>query len=619
MEDLTLTAEEMHWEVPPMDDEFRALLTSPVEADLSDEPVGTWMAGTVVSSGFAGVVVELAGGQRVSCRPDESAPIGGTVPEVGATVTVFITGTTSDGHLSGSVATGALLAQYERLLQAGSGGLTVPGVVTHIARGGFFVYALGVRCFLPGRDSGVSRAMAPSMLGRELTFEVVRLSQDLEPILSRRSMARREQQTQRGEALSRLTVGDVVTGTVTSIQPFGAFVDLGGVDGLLHVSELTVESSDHPEQQVHVGDEIEVKIISIDEKKGRIALSRRELLVAQSQQELEKIATGSIIDVRITRLADFGAFAELLPGIEGLLHVSELSWTERVTHPSELVSVGQQLKVKVLSRDGGRISLSLRQTESDPWTTFAAENEAGAVLTGRVTRIESFGVFVELAPSIEGLCHISDLTWEGRPSTPADVHPWKVGDEIQVKLLQIDAGRRRASLGIKQLTTDPWDAAADLLVVGNVVDARIVRFDDHAAWARIGDAIDGRIHVSELSTERVDSIRAAVRFDQVVTVKVLTADRDRRRIDLSIKAAILDDLAASGTEYADQSAAPSLGDLLRNRGLLTEASAAAVTDAATADAGVAASETSADDAPAAKKARAPRKKKDVAAAASEDH
>jgi small subunit ribosomal protein S1 len=574
IEEVEVTPEDLVFNAPPMDPELAEMLQTPVEADLDGDLYGSLVDGTVTSIGDT-VTVTLEDETVVKCALDESTPIGMDPAglAVGDAVSVFIVGTTGDGHLAGSVALGALLRQHDRIsAHARNRESTVSGIITHLTRGGFYVNTLGMRAFLPGRESGVPRALAHTLIGEASDFDILRVNDDMQPVLTRRRHARREQEVRRKEVMEQIKVGDIVTGTVTSKQPFGVFLDIGGVDGLLHVSELASEADEQPGAQMQIGDQIEVKIVSIDDKRGRIGLSRREVLIEQSQEELQALAPGSVVTGRVTRLADFGAFIEVLPAIEGLCHVSEMSWTERITHPSEVLSVGAEVQVKVLSRDGARISLSLRQTGDDPWSVFQVEHPQGSVVEGTIKRIETFGLFVELAPGIEGLCHISDLVWDGRPATPTDVRPFAVDEAVQVKVLQIDTDRRRISLGIKQLTDDPWELVADQLRVGNVIDATISRFEDHAAWARVGDTIEGRIHISELSTERVDSVKAEVRLDQVVSVKVLSADRDRRRIDLSIKAVILDDLAEVGTEYSDnETAGSSLGDLMKTQGLLASA------------------------------------------------
>jgi small subunit ribosomal protein S1 len=474
-------------------------------------------------------------------------------------VSIVIDEELPNGALRGSVARAWLLGVHEGIEALVARHATVPGRVEHLMRGGFAVTVLGVRAFMPGRESGVRAEEAPGLLGREIQVRLLRMDErSLQPVVSRRELAAEEERAQREAFLGGLEPGGELTGRVTGIRPFGAFVQVApGVDGLIPVSELGAGAVERAEDAVVVGDEVTVRIVEVDARRGRLTLSRRDVLQEASQQEVAGWAAGDVREGIVTRLADFGAFVELAPGVEGLCHVSELSWTERVQHPSEVLQEGQRVEVRLLSIEGRRIGLSLRQTAGDPWHTFAEAHPEGSVVTGTLTRIEGYGLFLEVAPGIEGLCHISDLAWTGRPQKPTDVAPFAVGQAVDAVVLRLDLGKRRISLGIKQLTRDPWDAAADLLQRTDPLDGTVTRIEEAAAWVEIAPGLEGRIHISELSMERVDSVRAVVRPGQSVQVVIRQADRERRRLDLSIREIEARQRAELPSEWKESDDAPS--------------------------------------------------------------
>ena len=405
-----------------------------------------------------------------------------------------------------------------------------------------------------------------------MRFEVTRVEtkHGLQPVLSRRRLVADDRKAMEKIRLAELAEGQVITGAVTSIQPFGVFVDLDGVDGLCHVSELSVQHIDNPREVVDVGDTITVKVMEIDVARGRVGVSRRELLVAEQRARLGSIEAGTVIEGTVTRLADFGAFVAIEEGVEGLCHVSELAWTGRPSHPGDLLAVGQRVQMRVVTADAqsGRIALSLKAMTENPWASVTDRAPAGSVVTGTITRIEDYGLFVRLAEGIEGLCHVSDLTWVGRPERPTDVAPYTVGHALDVKVLSVDTERGRISLGVKQLSADPWDAAGDRTAVGAVFTAPVVRFDDKSAYLQVGDGLEGRLYIAEVSTERVDSIRAALRMGQEVEVMTIAADRTRRRLDLSIKAIQAKIEAETPKSFADGEAISPMAAALAKSGLV---------------------------------------------------
>lgn len=546
------------YEPPALDAEIEELLNAPVTAD----PVATdgIAEGVIVEAKVHEidedwVYVQLDDEQFGRCDVDDVTVPGSTdMPAIGDTVRVLLEEPLDEGTWAVSIAKAALIDVFDQVAGWKKEKKRVRGRVNLVVRGGFAVDAFGLRCFLPGRESGIRHAEALEAIGHTFDFEVIRFDRkDAQPVLSRRALAAEERKAAEAERLGELEVGQVIEGRVTSVKPFGVFVDLGGVDGLCHVSELSAGHVEDPSSVVRVGDPLTVTITEIDSKRGRIGLSRREIIDAEQRERVAALEEGATVEGKVTRLANFGAFVEVEEGVEGLLHVSELSWTERHNHPSEVLAEGQTVTLKVLKADAetGRIALSLRALEENPWATLESTYPAGSVVTGEITRIEDYGLFVKLAEGIEGLCHISDLTWEGRPARPSDVDDYQIGGSLEVKVLSIDNDRGRVSLGVKQLAGDPWDDAGDRATVGTVFTAPVVRFEDKAAFVQVADKLEGRLYIAEISDERVESVRSVLRIGQEVEVMTTNADRQRRRLDVSIKAVRAKIEAETPKSYAD--------------------------------------------------------------------
>jgi small subunit ribosomal protein S1 len=562
------------WTMPAADADLIALLGAPLDgAEASGSGVGDVVEARVERDLGTEFELRTEDDRVVRVSHAESRPPGARdLPEVGSLVQVHLEEVRNDGTFAGSIGRAALVKMADALQAAARDGVKTAAHVSHLTRGGFAVEVMGVRGFMPGAESGIPVSDAEIALGRTFDVHVVRVDdRDLQPVVSRKSMAADEARGVRDEAFANFEVGQLVSGVVSSIRPFGAFVRLGPVEGLLHVSELSLENLDDPGAVLKVGDEVQARVIEVNAARGRLSLSRRELLMAAQEQKLASIPLGAVLTGTVRRLTDFGAFIAIEPGVEGLCHVSELSWTSRVSHPSEVLTVGQEVQVRVLAADGRRVALSLRAVEANPWSALLESTREGDIVEGTIRRIESYGLFVEVAPGIEGLAHISDLTWEGRPAKPGDVSPWKLGDALQVRVLKLDAEKRRISLGVKQLSEDPWDAAGDRLQQDALVTGNVTRLEDNAAWVQVAPGVEGRIHISEMSLDRVDSVRAAVRPGQEVTVMIVKLDRDRRRVDLSIKAVEAKIAAETPSSYQDSDNEPSImAQALAKKGLVTE-------------------------------------------------
>jgi small subunit ribosomal protein S1 len=546
---------------PALDSELESLLATPVEpepVDASGLDEGLVVDAVVHELDEDFVYVRLGEDQFGRCIVEDAVVAGATeLPAIGDTVRVFIEEQLDDSTWTVSLAKGALIDAFGIVSRWKKDRARVRGRINLVVRGGFAVEVCGLRCFLPGRESAIPQHAAFEAVGKEFDFEVIRFDKkDAQPVLSRRSFAAEERKEAEAARMAELEVGQVIDGVVSSVRPFGVFVDLGGVDGLCHVSELSLQHVGDPSELVSVGDAIRVTITEIDTAKGRIGLSRREVLGDAQRDKVAALETGAVVEGRVTRIADFGAFIEVTEGVEGLLHVSELSWTERHAHVADVLTEGDTVRVKVLASDPetGRISLSLRALSDNPWAHLAENLGAGTLVEGEITRIEDYGLFVRLDGGVEGLCHISDLTWEGRPARPSDAGDFAVGQTLTVRILSVDAERGRVSLGLKQVDGDPWDDAGDRVTVGTVFTAPVVRFDERAAYVQVADGLEGRLHISQISEERVDSIRAALRMGQEVEVMVTNADRDRRRLDVSIRAVQEKIEAETPKSYADDTA-----------------------------------------------------------------
>lgn len=554
-ESLDLTDLDYAWTPPAIDEETARLLDeSGADDDTDTSAIGRVFDATVETADDSGVTLTLEDGRAAFCPTLEAAGPRKPMPAAGDKVPVLVAGEPGDGPLQVSILRGLGVRRFEQLALLGQNGGMVEGVVERVTRGGFSVTVDELRAFLPGRESGVRFEEAPLLLGRELRFSVIRFEPDAARlVLSRREMARKERKELLDQRLATLAEGMTLDGVVTSVQPFGAFVDIGGVQGLVHVSELSKAHVDDAARTVAVGQPVRVRVLDIDPARGRIALSIREVELEAASAAFSRFAVGSVLEGTVTRLADFGAFIDVGDGIEGLCHVSELTWTDRPQHPSAVVSVGDKVNVRILEVDPAtrRLSLSVRRTIANPWDDIASVAPVGEKVTGTITRIEDYGIFVSLAPGIDGLCHVSELSWTGRPTKPSDVANYRVGDSLETRVLSVDADRRRIALGVRQLTSDPWDDAAEKTQEGAIYEATVSRIEEHAVWLTVAPGLEARMHISEISTERVENIRSVLRLGQQVEVMTIAADRGRRRLDVSMKAIELRRQAEMPREYAD--------------------------------------------------------------------
>jgi small subunit ribosomal protein S1 len=426
---------------------------------------------------------------------------------------------------------------WEKIEKAFNEGEGIQGHIIGKVKGGFKV-DVGVPAFLPGShvDIRPSRNL-DRFIGTTDRFAVVKYNRARgNVVVSRRALLEKERNSLKQEILKVLEEGVILEGTVKNITGYGAFVDLGGIDGILHISDMSWGRISHPSEIVQVGDKIKVVVLKFDPEKERISLGMKQLTPDPWQTVAEKYAVGSRIQGKVISLMDYGAFVELESGIEGLIHISEMSWTRKIAHPSKLLQVGQNVEVVVLNVDPGhrRISLGLKQVMANPWEEAKEKYPVGSVVKGPVRNVTDFGIFVGIEEGIDGLVHISDLHWTKKIKHPSELY--KKGDIVEATVLGVNVENARFSLGIKQLTTDPWKIIAQRYPVGSKVKGQVTSVPDFGVFVRIEEGVEGLIHVSQLSSERVDKPSSLFKVGDSVEAEVINIDPAERKIGLSIRA-----------------------------------------------------------------------------------
>jgi len=413
---------------------------------------------------------------------------------------------------------------------------TVQGVISSRVKGGLSV-DIGIKAFLPGSQVDLRPVRnLDKLIGERFEFKILKFNQKRGNIvLSRRALLEVDREARRKKTLAVLKEGSLIKGFVKNITDYGVFIDLGGVDGLLHITDMTWGRIVHPSEMFNIGDEVEVMVLKFDAKEEKVSLGLKQKLPNPWDGVKAKYPAGTRITGKIVSLTDYGAFIELEPGVEGLIHVSEMSWTRKIRHPSKLLTLGQQVEaiVKDLDTDRKRISLSIKAAEPNPWETIHLRYPIGSIVAGKVRNITDFGIFVGLEDGIDGLVHVSDLSWSQRQRKPSAFA--KKGDEIQVKILHIDPEKERLSLGIKQLTEDPWKHLEDKVHLNDEVEGRIVNVTDFGVFVEVMDGVEGLVHISEIDPDvPKDKLTEFYRVGSLIRAKVLKIDVDERRLGLGI-------------------------------------------------------------------------------------
>jgi small subunit ribosomal protein S1 len=430
----------------------------------------------------------------------------------------------------------------------------VTGRVIERVKGGLAV-DIGVRAFLPGSQVDLRPVRnLDSLKGQELRMRVIKVNKKRGNIvLSRKAVLEEENAARKHDTLGTLEEGKVLTGVVKNITEYGAFVDLGGIDGLLHITDLSWGRINHPSEVLNVGDEVRVVVLKFDRESERVSLGYKQLKIDPWTTATIKYPTGSRVKGKVVSLTDYGAFVELEEGVEGLIHVSEMSWSKKVKHPSKILAVAQEVECQVLGIDqeAHRISLGLKQVESNPWQELVSKYPVGSRLKGKVRNLTEFGAFVEVEEGIDGLIHISDLSWTKRVKHPSEV--LKKGDVVEAVVLNIDAENQRLSLGLKQLATDIWDEFFAHHKVGDVVEGKIVRMTNFGAFTEIAEGIEGLVHVSELDEKRVEKPEDQFKIGSTYPMKIIKINEGEKKIGLSIKAVKQDEYQKDLEAYREQS------------------------------------------------------------------
>jgi small subunit ribosomal protein S1 len=447
------------------------------------------------------------------------------------------------------------IEKWMKVMETVREGDVVTGNVTRKIKGGLLV-DIGVNVFLPASQVDIRRPHdIGEYIGKPIKCLVLKIDEARRNIVvSRRSLIENERAQKKAELLKELQVGQLRTGVVKNIADFGAFVDLGGIDGLLHITDMSWGRINHPSEMVHIDDEIEVKILHIDYEKEKIALGLKQKSASPWDNVATKYPVNTVVKGTVVNVMSYGAFVKLEDGIEGLVHISEMSWTKRISHPSELVHIDEQVDVMVLdiNQDKQEISLGMKQTQSNPWDKVADRYPPGAMVTGKVRNLTNYGAFVEIEEGIDGLLHVSDMSWTRKIGHPSEVV--EKGQEVTCKVISVDQERRRIALGLKQLDEDPW--ATDIpgrYQPGQLVTGTITKITNFGVFVGLEDGLEGLLHISELADHKVENPEDIVKVGEQIEVKVLRVDADERKIGLSRKRvewAEEDHLAADAAEAA---------------------------------------------------------------------
>jgi small subunit ribosomal protein S1 len=443
---------------------------------------------------------------------------------------------------------------------------TIEGIITNRVKGGFSV-DVGVQAFLPGSQADLRPIRnLDDMVGQSFEFKILKYNRKRSNIvLSRRVILEQEREAQRTATLTSIHEGKVMEGIVKNITEYGVFVDLGGVDGLLHITDISWGRVKHPSELFAVGDQINVKILNLDLEKERVSLGIKQLTTDPWSTALEKYPVNSRTTGKVVSLTDYGAFVELEEGIEGLIHVSEMSWTRKIRHPSKVVSVGDEVEAVVLDikPESRRISLGMKQVVPNPWDVISEKYPIGTTIEGKIKNITDFGLFIGIDEGIDGLIHISDISWTKRIKHPSEIY--KKAEMIQAIVLDIDKENERFSLGIKQLQTDPWETVAERYEVGREITGTVTNVTDFGVFIELEEGIEGLVHVSEISKEKIKTPIGLFNVGDVITARVMNINTDERRIGLSIKRMEIEDEQELLSEYLNNMgpATSSFGEILR--------------------------------------------------------
>jgi small subunit ribosomal protein S1 len=518
---------------PRLTSDFAIMLAD--NPSTSDVKEGMIVKGLVVRHTDDTIVIDIGHKSEGQVPKHE---FGLEIPKVGDTVEVFLDRFEDHaGEMVLSRERAEILRAWDRIAEAFERNEIVEGTVNSRVKGGLSV-DIGVKAFLPGSQVDLRPVRnLDKLIGGKLQFKIIKFNKKRGNIvLSRRVLLEQDREKLRASTLGSIKEGAALKGIVKNITDYGAFIDLGGIDGLLHITDMSWGRINHPSELFEVGQEIEVKVLSYDEGRQRVSLGFKQLLSDPWALAGGKYTVGAKTKGKVVSLTDYGAFVELEGCIEGLIHVSEMSWSKRVRHPSKVVNIGEEVEVVILAIDIDirRISLGMKQMEPNPWEVVKEKYQVGDVIAGKIRNITDFGVFVGIEDGIDGLIHISDISWTDRIKHPGDLY--KKGDEVEAKVLSIDTEGEKFSLGIKQLLEDPWISVAKSNPAGSKGKGKVTKVAEFGAFVEISPGVEGMIHISELADGPIAKTEDAVKEGDIVEFVVLATDADERRFSLSRKA-----------------------------------------------------------------------------------
>lgn len=462
-----------------------------------------------------------------------------------------------------------MLRAWTDISKAAENEEVIEGTVVAKVKGGLSV-DIGVKAFLPGSQIDLRPVRNMDVyLGKKFKFKVIKFNKKRGNIvLSRRALLEEERDSLRSQTLDTMAEGSIVTGVVKNITDYGAFIDLGGMDGLLHITDMSWGRVKHPSEMLNVGDEIQVKVLKYDKEKERVSLGMKQLTTDPWEAVKATYPPGTKLKGKVVSLAEYGAFVELGEGIEGLIHVSEMSWTKRVKHPSQIVTVDQEVEVVVLEVDteNRRISLGMKQLQANPWVELKESYAPGTIIEGEVKSVTDFGIFIGIEEGIDGLVHISDFSWTKRVNHPSEM--FTKGTKVRAVVLGVDIENERFSLGIKQLESDPWSNIENKYAIGTQHDVKVTKTADFGAFVELESDIEGLIHISELTTDKIGSVEEFIKPGSSIKAEVISIDKDARKIGLSAKLVKLRESKADVDDYVKKATATSkstFGDLFADQ------------------------------------------------------
>ncbi|MGA9768518.1 MAG: 30S ribosomal protein S1 [Blastocatellia bacterium] len=520
--------------------DFSALLDKYEKEAAASKQEGEIVRGTVVGISDQYVLVDIGyKSEGVVAREEFVDRQGNITVKRGDEVDVLIKSLENqEGYAILSRAAAMQQQSWDRLRRAHQIHETITGRVVERIKGGLKIDLEGVAAFLPGSQIDVRPVRnLETFMNQDIEVRVIKINRKRgNVVVSRKAVLEESTNKKKGETLGNIEEGVVLEGVVKNITDYGAFIDLGGIDGLLHIIDMSWGRIQSPADIIKIGDSVQVKVLKFDRDKERISLGYKQLMPDPWQSVAERFPKGAHVSGKVVSLTDYGAFIEIEPGVEGLVHVTEMTWSKRLKHPSKLLSIGQEVEAVVLEVDSHnrRISLGLKQVTEDPWETLPARYHIGSRVTGKVRSLTDFGAFVEIEDGIDGLVHVSDISWTKRIKHPSDV--LKKGQQVDAVITNIDVEGRRLSLSIKDLEPNAWDRFFETHRLGDVVQGRVVRFANFGAFVEIEEGIEGLCHVSELSDERVEKPEDAVKIGQVLPFKILKLDPSQKKIGLSARA-----------------------------------------------------------------------------------